>query len=103
MRETVVEKHLRKKATAAGALVRKMVWPGHRGAPDRLVVWPDDPTWAAGDGLPTRIDFVELKRPGGTLEDHQVREHEKLRSMGCAVYTLDSIEAVDRYVAKRTS
>lgn len=103
MRETVVEKHLRTKATAAGALVRKMVWPGHRGAPDRLVIWAENPDYAAGDGLPTRIDFVELKRPGGTLEDHQVREHEKLRSMGCAVLTLDSLEAVDRYIAERTS
>ena len=103
MRESTVEMHLRKKATAAGAMVRKMVWPGHRGAPDRLVIWPDDPTWAAGDGLPARIDFVELKRPGGTLEDHQVREHKKLRSMGCTVLVLDSIEAVDKYIAGRTS
>ena len=101
MRETVVETHLRKKATAAGALVRKMVWPGHRGAPDRLVIWKtlsENTLYYEAD-----IDFVELKRPGGTLEDHQVREHEKLRSMGCAVYTLDSIEAVDRYIAERTS
>ena len=102
MRETVVEKHLRKKATAACALVRKMVWPGHRGAPDRLVIWPYDPG-CASRWFQHRVDFVELKRPGGTLEDHQVREHDKLRSMGCAVYTLDSIEAVDRYIAERTS
>lgn len=101
MRESTVEKHLRTKATAAGALVRKMVWSGHRGAPDRLVIWRSiaDPRL----GEPPEIDFVELKRPGGKLEDHQVREHEKLRSMGCAVYTLDSIEAVDRYIAERTT
>ena len=105
MRETVVEKHLRKKATAAGALVRKMVWPGHRGAPDRLVIWPDAVLGlisSGADGGP-RIDLVELKRPGGTLEDHQAREHEKLRSMGCTVLTLDSIEAVDKYITERTS
>jgi hypothetical protein len=96
MRESTVEAHLRKKATAAGALVRKMVWPGHRGAPDRLVIW------AEGLGRQPRVDFVELKRPGGRLDDHQVREHEKLRGMGCAVFTLDSIEAVDAYVARRT-
>jgi len=101
MRETIVEKHLRKAAAAKGALVRKMVWPGHRGAPDRLVIWKDYEI-EIGLCIP-QIDFVELKRPGGTLEDHQVREHEKLRSMGCAVYTLDSIEAVDSYIAERTS
>jgi hypothetical protein len=97
MRESTVEAHLRKKATAAGALVRKMVWPGHRGAPDRLVIWPQGP-----QRINVRVHFVELKRPGGKLEDHQVREHEKLCAMGCAVYTLDSIEAVDEYIARRT-
>jgi hypothetical protein len=102
MRESTVEAHLRKKATAAGALVRKMVWPGHRGAPDRLVIWPH-PAARLLKGLPSALhDFVELKRPGGKLEDHQEREHEKLRSLGCAVFTLDSIEAVDAYVARRT-
>jgi len=101
MRETKVEAHLRKKATAAGALVRKMVWPGHRGAPDRLVVWPGSFAFMSDDAEAV-VHFIELKRPGGTLEDHQVREHEKLRSMGCAVYILDSIEAVDRYIAERT-
>ena len=104
MREAVVERHLREKAGAAGALVRKMVWPGHRGAPDRLVVWPNPQPWLNDRGLPSAlIDFVELKRPGGKLEDHQEREHEKLRSLGCAVFTLDSIEAVDQYLAGRTS
>lgn len=103
MRESTVEKHLRKRATAAGALVRKMVWPGHRGAPDRLVIWPPDPMLkVVGVHLP-RIDFVELKRPKGPTADHQTREHEKLRALGCNVFILGSIEAVDRYIAERTS
>lgn len=93
MRESTVEMHLRKKATAAGALVRKMIWPGHRGAPDRLVIWC----------CPLRHDFVELKAPGKKPDPHQVREHDKLRALGCAVFTLDSIEAVDKYIAGRTS
>jgi hypothetical protein len=59
--------------------------------------------WAEGLGRQPRVDFVELKRPGGKLEDHQEREHEKLRSLGCAVFTLDSIKDVDAYVARRTS
>lgn len=101
MRESDVEKHLRKKATAAGALVRKMIWPGHRGAPDRLVIWPE--RLGRSVGVEQHIDFVELKAPGKKPDPHQEREHEKLRGMGCAVYTLDSIEAVDRYIAERTS
>ena len=97
MRESTVEAHLRKRATAAGALVRKMIWPGHRGAPDRLVIW------AEGLGRHSRVDFVELKRPKGKLEAHQERKHEELRGHGCYVFTLDSIEAVDKYIAGRTS
>jgi hypothetical protein len=102
MRESTVEKHLRKKATAAGALVRKMIWPGHRGAPDRLVIWPEGHHLNWSEGSPD-IHFVELKAPGKKPDPHQEREHEKLRSMGCAVYTLDSLEAVDAYVARRTT
>lgn len=98
MKESTVEMHLRKRATAAGALVRKMIWPGHRGAPDRLVIWP------GSDRDPySSVEFVELKAPGKKPDPHQEREHEKLRSMACAVYTLDSIEAVDEYIARRTS
>jgi len=99
MRESTVEAHLRKKATAAGALVRKMIWPGHRGAPDRLVIWSAEAWNAAWP----QVDFVELKAPGKKPDPHQEREHEKLRSMGCAVYTLDSIEAVDAYITRMTA
>ena len=102
MRESTVEAHLRKKATAAGALVRKMIWPGHRGAPDRLVIWPYDPDYSAGDGLPARHDFVELKAPGKKPDPHQEREHARLRGAGCTVLVLDTVEAVDEYIEERT-
>lgn len=97
MRESTVEMHLRKNATAAGALVRKMFWPGHRGAPDRLVIWPGcdrDPY--------SSVEFIELKAPGKKPDPHQEREHEKLRGAGCAVFVLDTIEKVDEYIARRT-
>jgi hypothetical protein len=105
MRESTVEAHLRKKATAAGALVRKMIWPGHRGAPDRLVIWPGAALGlnaSLADGGP-RIDFVELKAPGKKPDPHQEREHARLRGAGCTVLVLDTIEAVDAYIARRTS
>lgn len=104
MRESTVEMHLRKKATAAGALVRKMIWPGHRGAPDRLVIWRDAALGLAAsraDGGP-RIDFVELKAPGKKPDPHQEREHERLRGVGCEVFVLDTVEAVDEYITERT-
>lgn len=111
MRESTVETHLRKRATAAGALVRKMIWPGHRGAPDRIVIWKS-PSLAIHEkdtfqGLivnrPALVDFVELKAPGKKPDPHQEREHAKLRAAGCMVIVLDSIEAVDLYITGRTS
>jgi len=101
MRESTVEAHLRKKATAAGALVRKMVWPGHRGAPDRLVIWPEGHhrNWSAHA---PDIHFIELKAPGKKPDPHQEREHARLRGAGCAVLVLDTVEAVDEYIARRT-
>lgn len=103
MRESTVEAHLRKKATAAGALVRKMIWPGHRGAPDRLVIWRAEPWTCCLRCNAPSIHFIELKAPGKKPDPHQEREHERLRSMGCTVLILDSIEAVDEYIAQRTS
>lgn len=104
MRESVVEKHLRKQVIAKGGWIRKMVWPGHKGAPDRLVIWPFTSYDSADEPYPDAlIDFVECKAPKGPTADHQIREHNKLRALGCTVLTLDSIEAVDRYIAERTS
>lgn len=126
MRESVVEKHLRKQVIAKGGWIRKMVWPGHKGAPDRLVVWPgfrlhapdgphsgrpdvakylSDARAAIAAEMPGSavIDFIECKAPKGPTADHQIREHNKLRALGCTVLILDSIEAVDRYIAERTS
>jgi hypothetical protein len=104
MRESTVEARLRKKATAAGALVRKMIWPRHRGAPDRLVIWPDAALGldaSLADGGP-QIDFVELKAPGKKPYPHQERKHARLRGAGCTVLVLDTVEAVDDYIAGRT-
>lgn len=88
MLESKVEAHLVKRVKALGGEVRKVQWIGRRGAPDRLVMLP----------LETRTVFVELKRPGGKLEAHQRREHERMHKMGQCVLVLDSIEAVDQWL-----
>lgn len=93
--EGKVEDYFVEQCEANGALVRKLAYVGRRGAPDRMVVWP---TYRS---LGPSIDFVELKAPGQKADDHQAREHERLRVLGCNVFTLDSKEAVDRYIATR--
>lgn len=102
MRESKVENHLVARAEEHRALVRKLAYIGRRGAPDRMVVWGE--RYRCGDAFPyaTEIDFVELKAPGQKPDPHQEREHARLRALGCNVFVLDSIEAVDTYIKERT-
>lgn len=83
MRERDIEKHLVKRVKAAGGEVRKVVWQGRSGAPDRLVMFRDWMCW------------VELKAPGKKPRMNQILEHVRLRNMGQHVLVIDSIEAVE--------
>ena len=84
MKESYVEEHLANRVKMAGGEIRKVQWIGRRGAPDRFVM------------LPGRAPFwVELKRPRGKPEPHQVREHARMRELGCVVLVLDTVEQVD--------
>ena len=89
MIEAAVESYFNKRVKETGGEVRKVVWPGRRGAPDRFCGWERT----------KRSAFVELKRPAGRAESHQSREHARLRSVGVRVEVLDTREAVDRFVA----
>lgn len=101
--EGKVEDYFVKRCEAHGALVRKLAYIGRRGAPDRMVVWPEREHTHDGWSFWTEnpIDFVELKAPGKKPDPHQEREHERLRALGCNVFAIDSKEAVDRYIAMR--
>ena len=89
MIELTVESYLGERVAATGGVVRKIAWPGRRGAPDRLCGWPNG-----------RHGLVEVKRPGGKPEAHQLREHNRLRAIGLPVEVIDTIEGVDAYVAR---
>lgn len=87
MRESLIEKHLVAQVKASGGEVRKVKWIGRRGAPDRLVLM---------NGF---VVFVELKATGKGLEDHQEREHARMRAKGAWVCVVDCTEAADALVA----
>lgn len=92
MLESSIEDYLKSRVEAAGGEVRKQVFPGHRGAPDRLVLFP-------------RVKWhgvVELKAPGKTPEDHQLREHKRLRDAGFKVFVIDTKKQVDAFVEKHS-
>lgn len=95
MKEKVIEKRLREGVEALGGLCYKFVSPGRRGVPDRLIVFPFCPPY-----------MVETKAPDKDAEDHQKREHARLRKRQMAVFVVDTNEKVDahlydRYIAKR--
>lgn len=87
MRESEVEAHLVRMVNRHGGEVRKVKWIARRGAPDRLVMLPCVP-----GGV-----WVELKRPGKDAEDHQAREHERMRAMNCRVVVLDTVKRIDDF------
>ena len=85
MLESKIEDYLVKKVEAAGGEVRKLQWIGRRGAPDRLVMLKG-------------AHFVELKRPGRELDDHQDREISRMISHNISVCKLDDLHQVDEFI-----
>ncbi len=87
MLERTVETYLVATVRCAGGDAYKFSSPARVSVPDRIVIFP-----------PARVYFVELKRPGGKPTKGQLREHERLRALGCDVRVIDSREAVDAFV-----
>lgn len=114
-RERDIERYLVKRAKELGGEVRKVVWPGRRGAPDRLVMLPPGPRTEAAcywrvdgpedavrhaiAGMGTMLVWAEIKAPGVKPESHQLREHERMRAMGQRVVVIDSIEGVEELLS----
>lgn len=87
-KESVIEDYLDDEVKRLGGETRKVVYPGRKGAPDRLVL------------LNRRHPLVEVKRPGEKARAEQLREHDKLRRLGgCEVHVVDTKEGVDILLA----
>jgi hypothetical protein len=91
VRERDIERALIRRVKEAGGEVRKVVWQGRRGAPDRLVLLPKKRARS--------LLFVELKAPGGKLTKLQEIEHEILAQYGVKVVVVNSIEQIEKVVA----
>lgn len=88
LRERDIERALVKAVKAAGGEIRKVMWIGRRGAPDRLVL------------LEGRAPlFVELKAPGGRVSRLQDLEHRRLRAIGLDVRVVWKLEQIDEVFA----
>lgn len=89
MRERDVEAYLVQQVKARGGLVRKVLWIGRRGAPDRLVLLPGH--WPF---------LLELKAPGRKPSEQQAREMARLASFGLPTAWADSFARVDAAIAE---
>lgn len=83
--ESKIESHAVKKGESLGAEVRKVVYQGRKGSPDRWFFFPG-----------AQLLIIELKRPGEKPEPLQKHEMNELRKKGFYVAWTDSIEGVDR-------
>lgn len=87
MKESPIEKHLRKLVEAAGGRCKKWVSPGNNGVPDRIVFLPG--------GL---VFFVETKSTVGKLRPTQVVQHKDLQATGTYPIVLSSKEQVADWI-----
>lgn len=87
MRESDIEKAFVREVKKHNGLPLKLISPGWAGAPDRLVLLPGG-----------RAVFVELKAPGKKPRPLQRKRAAELQALGFQVYSLDSIESVERFI-----
>ncbi|AGF88204.1 VRR-NUC domain-containing protein [Salmonella enterica subsp. enterica serovar Cerro] len=86
-----------------GCLVRKIGYEGRRGCPDHLVLVPERPTiWGKmADNYQPCVVFIEYKATEDTQpEEHQLREHARMRAVGADVRVIGSKRQVDALVAE---
>lgn len=90
--EKQIEAKLRKYALSRGLLFWKLVSPGNRGVPDRLLIGPNG-----------RTGFLEIKRPGGqtsALQKHTLNLLDARSHYAGVVYSYYSgVIFIDNFIA----
>jgi hypothetical protein len=81
MGEDVIEGTVCGKAEKCGWLVRKVMWPGRRGATDRLFL---------KDGRHVWIEFKDFGEDPSALQSNEIK---RFREHGAEVYVVDNVRA----------
>lgn len=87
--EKNIENILRQAVEAEGGMCLKWTCPGHRGVPDRMILFPG--------GI---IAFVELKRPGAKVKAGGLQEwwRQRLVELGFPCYEISTVKQVQQLV-----
>lgn len=88
MKESKIERELKKQIEAIGGVCLKWISPGNRGVPDRVVIYQGD------------VILVELKSPGEILRPLQEFQRRKFLELGVPVEVIDSMEGVGEFVSR---
>jgi hypothetical protein len=87
--EKSIENVLRKAVEDEGGVCLKWTCPGHRGVPDRMILFPG--------GI---IAFVELKRPGAKVKVGGLQEwwRQRLVEFGFRCYEISTVKQIQQLV-----
>lgn len=87
--EKSIENVLRKAVEDEGGVCLKWTCPGHRGVPDRMILFPG--------GI---IAFVELKRPGAKVKAGGLQEwwRQRLVEFGFRCYEISTVKQIQQLV-----
>ena len=87
--EKSIENILRKAVEDEGGVCLKWTCPGHRGVPDRMILFPG--------GI---IAFVELKRPGAKVKAGGLQEwwRQRLAEFGFRCYEISTVKQIQQLV-----
>ena len=87
--EKSIENILRKAVEDEGGVCLKWTCPGHRGVPDRMILFPG--------GI---IAFVELKRPGAKVKAGGLQEwwRQRLVEFGFRCYEISTVKQIQQLV-----
>ena len=87
--EKSIENILRKAVENEGGVCLKWTCPGHKGVPDRMILFPG--------GI---IAFVELKRPGAKVKAGGLQEwwRQRLVELGFPCYEISTVKQIQQLV-----
>lgn len=101
-KEGIVQAYCMAELKKRGCLVRKISYEMRRGCPDLIAFVPTQWKWESDEEpADAKVIFIEVKKDGDTQpEEHQIREHERIRQHGGFVWVIGSKAQMDELIGE---